>query len=233
MEFLKPLALILVLSCMAPAEALSVDTVEYASVRNDLDGLVALRSELTANTASYNAAFLEFRIGVAANANGEGKIAKKSLKNSAKILKKALKESPDSVPHMALLANVYGMQIGVSPMKGPLLGGKAQRLAERATQLEPGNAQTMLIRGISSFNTPSMWGGSKKDALKWLDQAITAFERGATTGWGAAEAHVWRALTLDALERRAEAIDALNVALSVEPDYVWARFILSTLQEQG
>lgn len=231
MNFLKPLALMVVLSTVLPAEALSVDAIEYASVRNDIEGLVTLRESVTSDkTSSYAAAFLEFRIAIAANANGDGSVAKKSLKRSATILKQALKDAPDSVEHMALLANVYGMQIGVSPLKGPLLGGKAQRLAERATALDPTNAQTMLIRGISSFNTPSMWGGSKKDALDWLDKAIGAFDSGASTGWGQAEAHVWRALTLDALERRDEAIDALNAALSIEPDYVWARFILGNLQ---
>ncbi len=234
MNFLKTLTIVLVATSVLSAGALSIESIEHASVRNDLDALVALRNDADAAATPFATAFLEYRIGVAANALSDTKTAKRSLKTSAKILKGLLDETPDSVESLTLLANVYGMTMGVSPIKAPFLGPKAERLIERAYEIAPGNAQVLLVRGISAFNTPSMFGGSKTKALDWLDQAIKAYDSNASTQkWGAAEAYVWRALTLDAMERRGDAIADLNEALAREPDYAWAQFILGNMQATG
>lgn len=234
MNFLKSLTMILVAASVLSADALSIESIEHASVRNDLGALVALRNDADATAAPFVAAFLEYRIGVSANALRDTKTAKRSLKSSAKILKKLLNDQPDSVEVLTLLSNVYGMTIGVSPIKAPFLGPKAERLIQRAYEIAPDNAQVLLVRGISAYNTPSTFGGSKSKALDWLDQAIKSYAADPSDGnWGAAEAYVWRALTLDALERRADAIADLNQALAREPDYAWAQFILGNLQATG
>lgn len=230
MRTLKTMSILMVLTCVLSAHALSVKDVEHASLRNDLDGLTELRAEAQAQEDTFVAAFLEYRIGIAANVAQDAKLAKQSLKRSAKILRSSLKDSPDSVPHLTLLAHVYGMQIGMNPMRGMTLGPKQHALIERAVEIDPDNAHTLLVQGVSGFNTPSMFGGNKSDALAMLDRAIKAFDAAPDAEWGAAEARVWRALTLDAMERRNDAIDALNTALTLEPDYAWARFILSSME---
>ena len=234
MNFLKSLTMILVATSVLSAGALSIESIEHASVRNDLGALIALRNEADATTTPFTTAFLEYRIGVSANALSDTKTAKRSLKSSTKILKQLLDEKPDSLEALTLLSNVYGMTIGVSPIKAVFLGPKAERLIERAYEIAPHNAQVLLVRGISAYNTPSMFGGSKTKALDWLDQAIKSYESSPSNGeWGAAEAYVWRALTLDAMERRSDAIADLNEALEREPDYAWALFILGNMQATG
>lgn len=231
MNPLKTIALMLLLGVAANVQALSVESIEYASLRNDLGALLAMRDEANTQTSDYASAYLDFRIGVAANVMGDTKLAKSSLKSSAKTLQRKLKESPDSVPHMALLANVYGMTIGVSPIKGAFLGPKSQKLIDRAMALAPNDPTVLLVKGISLYNMPSMFGGSKSEALEMLEQAIAAFDASlATPAWGPREAQVWRALTLDALDKRDAAIVELNSALEREPDYAWARFVLGNLE---
>lgn len=230
MRILKSMSVLMVLTCVLSAHALSVKDIEHASLRNDLDRLNDLRTEVQQQDDAYVTAFLEYRIGVAANVAQESRLAKRSLKRSAKILRGVLKETPDSLPHLTLLAQVYGMQIGVSPMKGMTLGRKQHALIERAVAIDPDNAHALLVKGISDYNTPSMFGGNKSDALGTLDRAIKAFESTPDAEWGVAEAWVWRALTLDAMERRGDAIEALNTALTLEPDYAWARFILASME---
>lgn len=233
MRALKTMSILMVLTCVLSAHALSVKDVEHASLRNDLDRLTALRAEAEQQDDTFVAAFLEYRIGIAANVAEDPKLAKRSLKRSAKILRSSLKDQPDSVPHLTLLAHVYGMQIGMNPMKGMTLGPKQHALIERAVEIDPDNAHTLMVKGVSDFNTPSMFGGSKSDALAMLDRAIKAFDATPDAEWGVAEAWVWRALTLDAMERRADAVEALNTALSLEPDYAWARFILRSMDATG
>ena len=233
MRYLKAMSLTIVLASVVSSHALSVKDIEHASIRNDLNRLSELRSEAESQDDAFVRAFLEYRIGVAANVAQDAKLARQSLKRSARILRDALKDTPESVPHMTLLANVYGMQIGIDPMKGMTLGRKSHELIDRAIEIDPSNAHTLLVKGISDFSTPSMFGGSKRDALATLDQAIKAFEATPDAQWGVAEAYVWRALTLDAMERRDDAIEALNAALTLEPDFVWARFILDSMRATG
>lgn len=230
MRFLKFLSVGLVLAGVLSAHALSLKTIEDASIRNDLTELVSYRGQAEQVNDAYVSAFLEYRIGIAANVAQDRKLAKSSLKRAAKILKKKLKVSPDSAAHLALLGNIYGMQIALSPMKGMTLGPKANKLVERAIEIAPSDPNTLLSLGISRYNTPSIFGGNKTEALAALDQAIKAFEVSQDAQWGKAEAHVWRALALDAMERRADAVTALNAALDLEPDFEWARFILSSME---
>ncbi|MEM6641151.1 MAG: tetratricopeptide repeat protein [Pseudomonadota bacterium] len=229
MRCFKSMSLLVVLASVLSAQALSIADVEAVSIRNDLSGLTELRDEAEKQDDGYLQAFLEYRIAVAANAANDAKLAKRSLKTSAKLLRGGLETSPNSVQHMTLLANVYGLQIGINPMKGMTLGRKSHALIDRAMNIDPTNPHTLLAKGISDFNTPSMFGGSKGDALKTLDAAIKAFGASPDAQWGAAEAHVWRALALDEQARRSEAVAALNTALEIEPDYAWARFILRSM----
>ncbi|GAA0721119.1 CIA30 family protein [Dokdonella soli] len=144
----------------------------------------------------------------------------------------ALAASPanaaDEAETAALLGLVYGAEIGLHPIKGMWLGPKASAALERARKTAPGNPRVQLFLGISSYMTPSTFGGDRKRAHEEFAAALSAFDTFKSTGqvhadWGRARAHAWLGAALaddgDASGARREYAAALTEA----PDYVWVK----------
>ena len=191
-----------------------------ASLRNDLAALTALNTV----TDPYAAGYRDYCVGVAAMTRGEERQAKKALVAAAETLSAIVEDDPANAEAQALLGQVHGLRIGLSPMKGMFLGPKADRHIDAALSLEAGNPRALMFRGIALYNTPSMFGGDKREALRWLTKAIDAFDAGAG-GWGHAEAYIWRGLTRGELGEPA-AEDDFKAALALEPEYAWAASLL-------
>ncbi|MGH8496102.1 MAG: hypothetical protein ACREVN_08185 [Gammaproteobacteria bacterium] len=111
-------------------------------------------------------------------------------------------------------------------MKGMWLGRRADRAIDRALDLAPESPRAHLIKGISSLNKPGMFGGSAEKAIAELTRAIELAQAGGTaSGWGEADAYIWRGLARLESDDDNGAEDFAN-ALSVAPGHVWARRLL-------
>jgi hypothetical protein len=93
----------------------------------------------------------------------------------------------------ALRASVIGMQIAVgrNPAAAMWLGPRANGAMDEALRLGPRNPRVLLLRGISAFNTPKIWGGGADRARTYLAESAQLFaaDRPAPPlpSWGAAE----------------------------------------------
>ena len=121
-------------------------------------------------------------------------------------------------------------------MAGMTLGPKAVKLIQDATSLEPDNPRVLMLRGVYTFLTPEAFGGGAEKALGWLQKAAEAFDReeampASADAWrgGRAETFVWIGRARQKLKDTAAARMAFERALALEPDYVWAKQLLTGL----
>lgn len=76
----------------------------------------------------------------------------------------------------AYKAAFIGFQIGISPYKAPVLGGKSQQMATEALSYNDSNPLAYIEQGNIFFYSPSIFGGSKSKAIENYVKAIAIFE---------------------------------------------------------
>ncbi len=134
----------------------------------------------------------------------------------------------------ALLSSLYGLKIAKNWIQGPFLGPKSSRLIEVAIILDSLNPRAWLVRGISKFNTPSIFGGDIDEAIENLKRAIDLFERNNIADplgpdWGYIDALVWLGKCYERKKQFEKAAEFYKRALEVEPRFGWAKRELSKL----
>jgi len=113
--------------------------------------------------------------------NRDEDLAKEMLDKAEVLTKAIIKANKKSPEGNALLSSIYGMKIGLSPMKGMYLGGKSSGQAEKGVELDPENGFTNFVMGNYLFYTPSMWGGDVEESINYLEKARSIYEKSAQT----------------------------------------------------
>lgn len=201
------------------AQAGGIDSVDAAANTLNLPALEQLSEQLT----GYEKAYADYRLAITANLNDKQDMARQALSDAQAQLIDA--SDPES---QALLAAVYGMQIGMNPLKGMSLGPKAGATLDKASEQQPDNPRVLLVRAISAYNTPALFGGGPGNAIEFSNQAIAAYQQPCTDiCWGHAEAYTWRGLAKQQLGDQQGAISDWQQAVATNPNYGWAKFLLS------
>lgn len=221
----KSILLAVLISGSAMADQASVDAIEQASMQLNQTQLVQLAEQ----TSGYDQALANYRLAIAQNLNADTDSAAKSLDSAMEQLETMTEQDAENAEAWALLAQVYGYKISFSPMKAVYYGPKSGEALSKAYNLAPNNPRVHLVKAVSEYNSPAMFGGSKKAAVTSLDTAIELFDNdsAADTQWGHAEAYVWRGLAKLSLEQNDAAIADFEQAIELEPDYGWPQFLIS------
>lgn len=166
----------------------------------------------------YTVAYVDWRMVHLPSAENRDEL----LARAQEALEANVKEKPDDVESLALLAGVLGERIGERPMRGIVLGRRADAYLERAAEAEPDNPRVVLQQGISALHTPSMFGGSIKKAEERLRRARALFaqqpEEAPWPNWGRIDAYGWLGETLVRQQRYDEAQKIYEQALTLEPE---------------
>ncbi|MGB0893181.1 MAG: tetratricopeptide repeat protein [Parashewanella sp.] len=219
-------SMILSSSVFAETTEESLAQIDAASNRLNISAL----KELSQTHTDYEQAYANYRLAIAENLSGNRTQAKASLNDAATTLEN-LNQTQNSAENYALLSAVYGMSIALSPMKGMTLGPKADKAINQAQALAPNNPRVYLVKAIAAFNTPKMFGGSKQKALDFSNKAIDLFSTPCShICWGQAEAYTWRGLTKQNEGDIQGAISDWKQALTIEPTYGWAKFLIQQNQ---
>ena len=181
----------------------------------------------------YYIALADYRIAdylLAAGEENKGAAAE-HLKATVEHLQKATEIDPQAAEAYSLLSSAYGRQIGLDPIKGMVLGRKAQQALKKATQLAPDNPRVVLCTAIRDFNTPGMFGGSKEKGLQGFQRAAELFAREEPNDpirpvWGHSRTYAWLGLAYQDRGEPALARAAFAKALAINPHFSWVKNVL-------
>ncbi len=181
----------------------------------------------------YYIALAGYRIAdhlLAAGEENKG-AASEHLKTTVNHLQKATEINPQAAEAYALLASAYGRQIGLNPVKGMVLGRRAEQALKKATQLAPDNPRVVLCTAIRDFNTPGMFGGSKEKGLQGFQRAAELFAQEEPAdpihpAWGHSRTYAWLGLAYQDRGELSLARAAFEKALAINPDFSWVKNML-------
>lgn len=210
--------------------------ITHAWHAGDIERLNTIQHELANDGATdlLLQAYLNWRLGNLLLAAGDKDGADAVLERSQAELEGLTTENPGAAQPFALLAGIIGSRIGVKPVfRGMKMGSSVDRAIESALTLAPNDPRVLLIAGIGAFNTPRMFGGGRKKALAYFDQALQlpAEQRTAAASWAFPDLHVWRAMVYQKGKMADEARRELERALQLAPDYRLAGTMLDELAE--
>ncbi|MGD8305744.1 MAG: tetratricopeptide repeat protein [Ignavibacteria bacterium] len=187
-------------------------------------------SDVHHQLVQYYQALTDYNLAVYYLQKRETEKFKEFIKSAQEILKSLLKENDKDVESLALLGTVYGIQVSLDPTLGPTYGAQSVTLVSQALGLAPDNPRVLMLNGISKFNTPDFYGGSRTEALKYFSTSIEKFEEKSANAeeinWGYMEACAWQGRAYESLGEFESALNSYQKALDAEPDYSWVKYVL-------
>ncbi|MGJ8691621.1 MAG: tetratricopeptide repeat protein [Thalassotalea sp.] len=215
----------LLISSTTFANQAEIDSIELASMQLNSPALM----QATLNNQGYIKALAFYRLSVSQNIKTNQQAAIKSLNSAISELEHAITLDPNDDESWALLSQCYGFKTIFEPQNVTILGPQANKALAKAEKLDPNNPRVMLFKGIISFNTPAIYGGSKTAAITSLNKAIELFadDKSSGSSWGEAEAYIWRGLSYQATQQNDQAVSDFEHALAIAPDFGWAKMLLT------
>jgi tetratricopeptide (TPR) repeat protein len=219
------IALTILASANTFAGQYEIDQIERAAGKLDMSEL----KTIAAQVQGYDQELAYYRLALSSNLSGESDPAIKWNDKAISLLEALEEAQPNDAEIKALLAQVYGYKIALQPIKGMFYGSKSNAMLAGAEALSPNNPRAHLVKGIAKLNTPAIFGGSLSEATEAFNKAILAYEFDVNSNyhWGFAEAYTWRGLVKMQSGELAQAKEDWQLALNINPDYGWAKTLLS------
>ena len=217
--------LLLAMSLSTQPSLANINAIEAAAMTLNTAELITLSN----NHSGYQQALANYRLAITQELNGNIELAIKQLNIAITTLEVLTTENANDSETWALLAQVYGLKIAYQPMKAVYYGPKSSSALNKALTLNPKNPRAHLVNGISKYNTPALFGGSKVGAITAFDKAIALYqdEKNSEYNWGEAEAHIWRGLSNIEINKPSQAIRDWQQALVIAPNHGWAKMLLA------
>ena len=130
---------------------------------------------------------------------------------------KAISIDGSNAEYHRLRGALCGQVIPANPFVGALKYGQCARVEiDKAIQLNSGLALAYVSRGVGNYYLPASMGGGPSVAVQDFDKAISIDPK-------LADSYLWKGITLRKENRNAEARQALEQAVRLAPNRVWAK----------
>ncbi len=196
---------------------------ETARDRQDSAALSAKASESMAAAAKApDDAAAQYRAALACSYFAEvttelhdRKQARRIAEQGIKAAERAVALKSDNAEYYRVLGTLYGQAI-TDMMSGLSYGPKARDAVDKAVELAPKSAAMYVARGVGNYYLPAVMGGGP-------DKAIADFRKAIALDPRDSEAYLWLGVALRKENKDADARQAFQQSLQLNPDRMWAK----------
>jgi len=168
--------------------------------------------------AQYRAALAYSCLAEVAIELKDRKSGRRFAEQGMKFAEKAVAMRPQDAENYRVLGTLYGQGI-TDLMSGLSYGPKAKDAINKAVEKAPKSSMMYVARGVGNYYLPSQLGGGAANAIPDFQKAIALDAKNA-------EAYLWLGLGLRKENRDAEARQAFQKALELNPNRVWTKLQL-------
>jgi tetratricopeptide (TPR) repeat protein len=178
------------------------------------------QKQITLELINYQYGYIAWCIG-----NRNYTEARKLLDEANKNLEIFFSKRKKTADYYSYKAAFIGFEIGLDKYKAPFLGPKSNENLKKAILSDPENYFAYAQKAHADFYTPSIFGGSKTNAIEYYKKALLLYEKNIRKqkDWN------YLALLTDIIraymeiEKYNEAKIFADKTLNIEPNYKWVR----------
>jgi tetratricopeptide (TPR) repeat protein len=197
---------------------------ETARDLQDRAALERLAAEsAAASDKAPNDAEAQFRAAVAASYLAEvalelkdKKLAEDAAERGIKPAERAVALKPEAAAYYVVLGTLYGQVVPANLLAGLSYGKKSKDAIQKAVEKDPKLAIAYEARGVGDYYLPAALGGG-------FELAIADFRKSIELDPKRAESYLWLGLSLRKENKNAEARQAFQKALEIDPNRVWIK----------
>jgi tetratricopeptide (TPR) repeat protein len=212
--------LALAMAVCSTAAAIDMETARDRQDRATLEKMAA-EAAATADKAPKDAD-AQYRAALAASYVAEVALEVRDKEKAAKTADAGIKAAERAVAlkpsaeNYRLLGTLYGQAAAGGNMLSIVsYGKKARDAVNKAVEMDPHSARNWLARGIGNYYMAALGGGQ--------DPAIADMKKAIEIDPKLADAYLWLGVSLRKAKRNAEARQAFQKSLELNPRRVWAK----------
>jgi len=143
--------------------------------------------------------------------------AEKAAEAGAHAAQAAIALQPKNAEYYRVLGTLCGQAIPAVNMLSALTYGKrAKEAINKAMELDPKSARVHQAEGVGNYYLPQQLGGGPELAIKDFNKAIELDPK-------SPDSYLWLGLALRKTHRNAEARQALQKAIDLDPQRIWLK----------
>jgi tetratricopeptide (TPR) repeat protein len=166
--------------------------------------------------AQYRAAVAQSYLAEVALEVKDKKLAEEAAERGIKPAERAVALKADVARYYVVLGTLYGQVIPANVLMGLSYGKKCKDAIQKAIEKDPKLASAYEARGVGNYYLPQAFGGG-------FELAISDFRKSIELDPKRAESYLWLGLSLRKQNKNAEARQAFQKALELDPNRVWVK----------
>jgi cytochrome c-type biogenesis protein CcmH/NrfG len=200
------------------------DPVQLESLRTQLEQ--RLSQNPNDAVGQYELATVDSFLADVAEMRKDKKAATAAVDNAIEAVQRSIQLNEKSADAHSLLADLYGRKIGLGGgmFLGPRFGPKIGEENKRAMALDDKNPHVWASTGRQYLMAPKTFGGD-------VPKAIDSFKKSLTLDPNQDETWVWLAKAYEKQSDKANARDAIQHALQLNPQSRWAQETSKSLEK--
>jgi tetratricopeptide (TPR) repeat protein len=216
---IRPLAILIL------AVPLAAGDLESARDRQDRAALDKMAAEFAAAAGKAgNDPEAQYRAALAASFVAEVSLevrdkekAQKTAEVGTKAADRAIALKPGVAEYYRVLGTLCGQAIaGGNVLTGLSFGKRAKEAINKALELDPNASKNWLARAVGNYYLPPALGGGPDVAIADIKKALELDPK-------SADAYLWLGLSLRKAHRNAEARQAFQKSMELNPHRVWTK----------
>ena len=143
-------------------------------------------------------------------------LARAAAESGIRAAEKLVQLDGKSAAAHTMLGTLCAQVIPANVLAGLKYGRCAMDEINTALQLDPKSSDAWLRHGVGNYYLPNSFGGGTDKALADFDKAIGLDPK-------SGEAHLWKGIALRKINKNADARKALEQAVKLNPNRLWAK----------